>query len=237
MIMQFPIFFEEKLPEGINNFELSPETSKHIVQVLRMKPGENLILTNGNGIELTVKIVEPDKKKTVVSFVSKRNMLAPENMNGIAISLLKNEGRFEWFLEKATELGIRKIYPLVTTRTEKKSFRVERMKNIMISAMIQSRQFFLPELSEPLSLKELYQIQDFKQKLIAHCIDNDQKAPLKDILEKGSSKIVLIGPEGDFTQSEVDESLAEGFMPVSLGNTRLRTETAGIMAAVYLMNE
>lgn len=233
--MQLPLFFQENLPDKPENFELSAETSKHIIQVLRMKEGDALIITNGKGIEMNVTIVNPDKRGTTVSFNNKRNLLTPDNQNAIAISLLKNENRFEWFLEKATELGIHKIYPLITSRTEKKSFRQERMRNIMISAMLQSRQCFLPYLSEPVKLNDIFELNDFQQKMIAHCSDEDSKAGLTDIVEEDASKIVLIGPEGDFTESEIADCLENGFLPVSLGNTRLRTETAGIVAAVSLV--
>lgn len=235
--MQLPIFFEENLPEGTEDFELTADTSRHVSQVLRMKPEQQLILTNGKGVEMRVAVVVADKKKTVVSFREKRDLLAPDNQNGIAISLLKNETRFEWFIEKATELGIGKIFPIITERTEKKTFRQDRIKNIMISAMIQSRQYFLPELSVPLALQDVFHLGDFSQKLIAHCIEEADKVALNTILEKDSARLILIGPEGDFTQEEVDRCLTEGFLPVSLGATRLRTETAGVMAAVYLMND
>lgn len=232
--MQLPFFYERILPDSTDNFELSAKTSRHLVQVLRMKTGESLILTNGKGVELTVTIASPDKKRTVVSFKSKRNLLSPPNLNGIAVSLLKNESRFEWFLEKATELGIRYIYPLITSRTEKKSFRHERMLNIMISAMIQSRQYFLPELSEPVSLKQIFGMDNFQQKLIAYCSDEGEKPLMQNIMEDDIQRIILIGPEGDFTPDEIKDCTQQGFLPVSLGENRLRTETAGIVAAVYL---
>lgn len=234
--MQLPFFYEEKLPEGTEDFDLSPETSKHLSQVLRMKEGESLILTNGRGIEMNVTIAESNKKKTKVSFLNKRNLLSRDNLNGIAISLLKNENRFEWFLEKATELGIGKIYPVITSRTEKKSMKAERTKNIMVSAMLQSRQYFMPELSDPIPLTKLLDVNDFQQKMIAHCVTDDEKAEIRHISDAEASKLVLIGPEGDFTAHEIDMCVEAGFLPVSLGNTRLRTETAGIVAAVHLMS-
>lgn len=233
--MQLPYFYEEDLPDNSRNFTLSQETSRHLIQVLRMKEGGQLILTNGKGIEMNVTISIADKRKTEVSFNDRKNTLSQDNQNAVAISLLKNESRFEWFLEKATELGINKIFPLITARTEKKSVRSDRMKNVMVSAMLQSRQSFLPVLSMPVSLREIFEINDFQQKLIAHCEDEGSKAELKDIIEPDASKIVLIGPEGDFTADEIHLCLKNGFLPVGLGDTRLRTETAGIVAAVYLV--
>lgn len=233
--MQLPIFFEENLSESHDNFELTPETSRHVSQVLRMKPGEKLILTNGEGVEMHVAIVTPDKKKTIVSFQDKRDLLAQDNRDGIAISLLKNETRFEWFIEKATELGIGRIFPLIAERTEKKTFRQDRLRNIMISAMIQSRQYFLPELTSPVSLQDIFHLNDFHQKLIAHCVEEKDRAALNTVLEKNANRLILIGPEGDFTGEEINQCLKQDFLPVSLGPTRLRTETAGIVAAVYLV--
>lgn len=235
--MQLPFFYQETLPDGAKNFMLSAETSKHIVQVLRTKAGESFILTDGKGIEMTVKLVHADKKEAEVEFVSNVNHLAPDNDVTIAISLLKNENRFEWFIEKACELRVNKIIPIICSRTEKKKLKTERLENILVSAMLQSRQVFLPELTATKKLEELFETEDYQQKLIAHCIDDKDKAELRDIVEKDAGKIILIGPEGDFTPGEVEKCVEAGFLPVSLGSTRLRTETAGIVAAVLLQNQ
>ena len=232
---QLPYFFEENLPAGPQDFRLSAETSKHLVQVLRMKTGAHILLTDGKGNELEVSLKMADKKGATVSFISKLDRLAPEGDIAIAISILKNDGRFEWFIEKATELGIRTIYPLICERTEKKTFRADRMRNIMISAMLQSRQVFLPHLAESLSLEKLYREDHFQQKFIAHCIDEEEKAELHSLSDENLSKIILIGPEGDFTPRELDTAVKQGYVPVSLGNNRLRTETAGLVAAVLLL--
>lgn len=232
--MQLPVFFEENLPDKAEDFELSDQTSKHISQVLRLKPGSRLIITNGKGVELTVEIIISDKKKTLVSFLNKRNLPAAPNRNAIAISLLKNENRFEWFAEKATELGIHKIYPLITGRTEKKSFRMSRIRSIMISAMIQSRQYFLPELTAPVRLENIFQQRDYDQRLIAHCVHEMERNNATAVYQKKKSVLILIGPEGDFTPEEIEMCLKENFLPVSFGQNRLRTETAAIVAAVLL---
>lgn len=232
---QLPYFFEEDLPLGTQDFKLSPETSKHLVQVLRMKSGDRVLLTDGKGNEMEVKLKTANKKETIVSFISKMDRLAPEGEIAIAISILKNDNRFEWFVEKATELGIQTIYPLICERTEKKTIRIERMKNIMISAMLQSRQVFLPRLAEPMSLDKLYSEDQFQQKFIAHCIDEEEKAELHSLSDENLSKIILIGPEGDFTPQELEKAVKQGYVPVTLGNHRLRTETAGLVAAVLLL--
>lgn len=230
--MQLPFFFEEALPEGTGDFQLSTESSKHIVQVLRMKAGDKMILTDGQGQEMTVFVKNADKNKTIVSFESKTDHLAAEPAITIAISPLKNAVRFEWFVEKATELGISGILPLICSRTEKKSIKTGRLKNIMISAMIQSRQVYMPELQEEHTFEEIMKLNDYNQKYIA-TLEGDF-ADLKELVNPGDSKIILIGPEGDFSPEEVKLALKEDYLPVTLGNQRLRTETAGLVAAVML---
>lgn len=231
---KMPYFFEEELPANNADFELSPETSKHLVQVLRMKEGTNFLMTDGRGKETVVQLILADKKKAKVAFVSSTDHLAPEHNVAIAISLLKNESRFEWFLEKATEIGITAIYPLICERTERNRFRMDRMKNITISAMLQSRQVFLPQLSEPITLGQLFKKSDYQQKYIAHCNNESDREELLPTVDK-HSRIILIGPEGDFTSQEVEDAMKQDYRPVSLGATRLRTETAGIVAAVLLL--
>ena len=135
-------------------------------------------------------------------------------------------------LEKATEIGISEIIPLICKRTEKTHFREERMKTILTSAMLQSRQVWLPELSAPVKINELKN-ENYEQKFIAHCIEEDKKE-LNGLIDKKVSKIILIGPEGDFTEEEIQTAVQQNYIPVSLGKTRLRTETAGLVAAVLL---
>ncbi len=229
-----PYFFEEQLPVNDTDFELSQETSKHLVQVLRMKEGAHFLMTNGKGKETEVELIIADKKKARVAFVKSTDHLVPDHETAIAISLLKNESRFEWFLEKATEIGVTSIYPLMCDRTERKHFRQERMNNIIISAMLQSRQVFCPKLFGPLSLDQLYSEVHFQHKFIAHCNNEFDRSELVSVREKKHSKIILIGPEGDFTPREIEGALNQHYLPVSLGNTRLRTETAGIASAVLL---
>lgn len=230
--MAAPFFFEENL-SAEDEFVLSEETSRHVVQVLRMKENEQIILTNGNGYTKTAEIIFPDKKKTKVKIVHSKFHERKKSKTAIAISLVKNNNRFEWFLEKATEIGVSAIIPLICKRTEKTHFRLDRMKSILISAMLQSQQSWLPEISEPAKFSDVIRNEKHNQKFIAHCI-NEEKRELKDVLEKSSSKIILIGPEGDFTEEEIKNAIEKKYLPVSLGDTRLRTETAGLVAAVLL---
>ena len=232
--MQLPFFFEENLPrEG--NFILNEETSRHIAQVLRMHENENLLLTNGKGQVLTAAIVKAHKKNTEVQIINKSEKPKQFQIASIAISLIKNTSRFEWFLEKATEIGVSEIIPLVCERTEKQHFRYDRMKNIIVSAMLQSRQVWLPVLHEPSKFNAVITDTRHQNKFIAHCVDYKKQQLRDEAILKGET-IILIGPEGDFTKDEIAAAVQNNFIPVSLGETRLRTETAGIVAAVLLLN-
>lgn len=230
--MVSPFFFEQNLPLA-NEFILSEETSKHVSQVLRMKEGEEIRITNGHGQTIIAEIVLPDKKKTKVKIIRKEISESPKAKIVIAISLIKNTNRFEWFAEKATEIGVSAIIPVICKRSEKTHFRIERIRSILISAMLQSQQSWLPELSEPVKFSDLLENEKEQQKFIAHCLPEEKK-DLKDVILNGGSKIILIGPEGDFTEAEIQQAIEQNYLPVSLGDTRLRTETAGIVAAVLL---
>ncbi|MBS1598989.1 MAG: 16S rRNA (uracil(1498)-N(3))-methyltransferase [Bacteroidetes bacterium] len=231
---QFPYFYIPSIVSSADEFALDEDTSKHVVQVLRMKKGETLQLTDGIGNLLIAKIVDDHKKKCIVK-KEQNNFHAPyEKKISIAVSLLKNTSRFEWFLEKATEIGVAEIIPLLCERTEKQHFRLERMKNILISAMLQSQQCWLPFLHEPVSFKKTIHQSEQQQKFIAHCVPGN-KSDLSEKIDKYSfPKIILIGPEGDFTDEEISTALEHHFTPVALGETRLRSETAAIVAATIL---
>jgi 16S rRNA (uracil1498-N3)-methyltransferase len=230
--MASPFFFEETLPDS-DEFILIAETSRHITQVLRMKEEAQIIITNGNGHTITTKIISADKKKTKVKILHNEFSEPQKPKTVIAISLIKNTNRFEWFAEKATEIGVSAIIPLICKRSEKTHFRTERIRSILISAMLQSQQSWLPEISEPVKFFDLINKENYQQKFIAHCLP-EQKKELKNVAKKDASKIILIGPEGDFTEEEIAQAIHQNYIPVSLGETRLRTETAGVVAAVLL---
>lgn len=230
--MSLPYFFEPSVAFTSTHFQLSEETSKHCIQVLRMKSGELLELTNGKGGLYTASIAQEDKRHCTVVLEKETIVPAPEKQISIAISLLKNTSRFEWFLEKATEIGITEIIPLICARTEHTRFRFDRMQQILVAAMLQSQQSWLPVLHEPVKLSFYIAKATQTQKLIAHCEEN-QKTSLAGITTANNA-VLLIGPEGDFTPQEITEALDKGFVPVSLGNTRLRTETAGVVGATLL---
>jgi 16S rRNA (uracil1498-N3)-methyltransferase len=229
--MALPFFYVEEITEGQIN--LNEENSKYITQVLRKQKGDAVLLTDGKGLKAEAIIIDDHKKKTSVETILK-DQLPEKNFHiSIAISLLKNTSRFEWFLEKATEIGVSEIIPLICDRTEKEKFRYDRLKTIMISAMLQSQQCWLPQLHQPTKFNQILDF-NFEQKFIAHCEEKEKKGLTGDIIKENSSRIILIGPEGDFSPDEIDEALSRDFIPVTLGDTRLRTETAGMVAAVLL---
>lgn len=232
--MALPFFYKEDLVISSTDVMLDEATSKHIVQVLRMQNGEQLKLANGKGILFTAEITNNNRKKCVVKIITTINVQRTTNNITIAISPVKNNTRFEWFLEKATEIGISEIIPLICSRTEKIAFKFGRMKSILVSAMLQSQQCWLPVLHEPTKFNELVKSSNQQQKFIAHCID-DAKRSLSDLNNESLFfKIILIGPEGDFTPDEIDLALQNHYSAVSLGEIRLRTETAGVVAATLL---
>ena len=239
VLVDLPFFYINEYDPLQKKIVLDEDTSKHIVQVLRMKEGEKLNLTDGKGNLLTAEIIDDHKKHCEVKIEGTRYKAQDTRKIIIAISLLKNSSRFEWFLEKATEVGINEIIPMICERTEKQKFREDRMQNILISAMLQSQQCRLPVLHKPVAYELIFRQDEIihtTQKFIAHCIE-DQKRNLADLVnETLPSQIILIGPEGDFTGEEVQLAIHNHFDAVSLGDTRLRAETAGVVAAAILKN-
>lgn len=230
--MTLPFFYSEEIEKAVKHFILNEETSKHMIQVLRMQNGAHLQLTDGKGNLFTAEITDNNKKKCAVKVFS-TDFLPPSKNITIAISPVKNTHRFEWFLEKATEMGVKNIIPLICTRTEKQHFRQERMKSILISAMLQSQQTWLPVLQEATKFATLVKQPGNEQKFIAHCVKDEPKMQLH-TYQPFHEPVVLIGPEGDFTIDEIELALQNNFVPVALGNTRLRTETAAMAAATIL---
>lgn len=232
--MSVPFFYEPLIKEGASTFELSEASSRHCIQVLRMRTGGLLNLTNGKGLKFEASILSEDRKAAVVQILSAETIPAPNRTCSIGIALLKNSDRFEWMLEKITEIGVSQIYPLNSKRSEQHRFRFDRHQQIIIAAMLQSQQCWLPILHEPMAATKLMQSADHALKLIAHC-ENDQKNPLQ-LVPPAPTSLILIGPEGDFSREEIDLALENNFIPVSLGETRLRTETAGVVAMTLLAN-
>jgi 16S rRNA (uracil1498-N3)-methyltransferase len=230
--MALSYFFHESDFTTGGTIVLDEDTSKHVIQVLRMERGAELMLTNGRGEKARVVIADDNRKRCAVQVQARHTEkpLAPKVT--IGVSLVKNAARFEWFLEKATEIGVTEILPLLCARTEKEKFRADRLQGILQSAMLQSQQCWLPLLHEPVSFEKALTL-PAAQRFIAHC-DEGSKLPLPAQLASGTDRLLLIGPEGDFTPKEIEAALAAGFAPAALGDTRLRTETAALAGATLL---
>lgn len=225
-----PLFHFPSLQSSQGLTALNDEVRKHAVTVLRMQNGDRLMLMDGKGCSAEAVIVEADKKKLVVDLDEKVFHPVPPKKMVLGISLLKNTSRFEWMLEKVTEIGITEIIPLLAERTERQHFREERFQQILVSACLQSGQYHFPVLHQPIKFTALFNADLPAAKFIAHCMEEDKPQ----LAGQSEDSILLIGPEGDFTADEVVLALQHHFKPVSLGESRLRTETAGIVGSVML---
>lgn len=217
------------LENPTDEIKLITEENKHIIRVLRKKQGDILKFTDGKGSCFTYEIIIADSKKSILRIVNREQKAKQHNYQlHIAIAPTKNIDRFEWFLEKATEIGIDEITPIICERSERKLIKNDRGKRILISAMKQSLKYYLPQLNEATNFKNFIKKKSNKTKYIAHCEENDNKL----ILEyKSENTLILIGPEGDFSSEEIKLATQNKFKAVSLGSSRFRTETAGIIAA------
>jgi 16S rRNA (uracil1498-N3)-methyltransferase len=197
-----------------------------------MQEGANIDITNGVGDVFNATIQSAHKANSLVTIQRHQSIAASKQKITLGISLLKNAVRLEWLFEKATEMGIHQIVPLICERTIHERFKMDRMQNIIQSAMIQSQQAWLPSLSEPIALNTFMQQQKAPVNLIAHCEPSDKKN-IKEIVALDDVNL-LIGPEGDFSSSEIATAISNNYTPIQLGPTRLRTETAGIFALSVL---
>ena len=232
--MPIPYFYFVTLAKQVDSFVLDEKSSRHIIQVLRMKPGESLRLTDGKGLSALATIQNDHKKRCTVNISERHMHEAPGRRVQIGLSLLKNANRFEWFLEKAMELGVSEIIPLKCARTEKQQFRKERMQGILESAMIQSQQVWMPVLQDPQPFSPWVEQVPADQKFIAHCEPGTKRRLSEMINSHLTSQLILIGPEGDFTEQEISQALTSHFIAVELGEHRLRSETAAVAAAALL---
>lgn len=228
--MELPVFYAKEMQSGQDFYTMDEPTSKYCIQVLRNEKGDKVLLADGKGTRYEAMITDDHRKKCVVQISQRTTIPAPVPKLRIAIAFTKNTSRMEWFLEKAVEIGIQEIIPLITQRTEKEKLKGERLENILVSAMLQSKQWYLPVLTEPQPFEKVFQQ---GQLLIAHCLP-DEKKHLLDAMLPGKDTLLFIGPEGDFTPEEITLALEKGFIPVSLGDTRLRTETAGVVACTLM---
>ena len=232
------LFYNSDISEQNNTFTFPKDESRHIVKVLRKKVGDTLYITNGNGFLFTAKITIADQKNCVISIENSEFKKPTDYKLHLAVAPTKMNDRYEWFLEKATEIGITSITPIFCDHSERKNVKLDRFEKILQSAMKQSLHLYLPTLNQPISFKD-YINQDFSGDLfIAHCEETDKKS-LKNEIKPNTEITILIGPEGDFSVNEIETAIKNKFIPVTLGNTRLRTETAAIVAchSVAFINE
>lgn len=232
------LFYTPDINSTLNEFSFDKEESKHIVKVLRKKEGDILHVTNGLGFLFTTEIILASDKKCTVKIVETTTQKPTDFYLHLAVAPTKMNERFEWFLEKATEIGIHEITPLICDHSERKTIKTERFDKIIQSAMKQSLQFYLPKLNEPMTFKEFINKNHDGNLYIAHCEETDKKL-LKEAVQAREKYTILIGPEGDFSEKEIASALENKYIPVSLGNTRLRTETAAVVAchSVVFANE
>ena len=232
------LFYNPTIDETTENFSFDKEESKHIIKVLRKKDTDILYVTNGLGVLFKTEITLASDNKCTVKILSIDKTEPSKFKLHLAVAPTKMNDRYEWFLEKATEIGIHEITPIICDRSERKVVNKERFEKILLTAMKQSNVLFLPKLNDAIPFKEFIKLKNNGLQLIAHCEETDKKT-LKSVLKPGENVTMLIGPEGDFSEKEIALALENNYIPVSLGNTRLRTETAAIVAchSVVFANE
>jgi 16S rRNA (uracil1498-N3)-methyltransferase len=221
-------------------FTLNEVESKHIIRVLRMTRGSSVRLIDGKGNLYEGIIENPDQKKCLIKITGViKDFEKREYHLHIAISPLKNPERFEWFVEKSVEIGIDEITPLICHNTEKQGIKPDRINNIIISAMKQSLKAGRTKLNSPCTFEDIIKTELDGTRMIAHCNPSFIRNKISEVYNKSEKAIILIGPEGDFSESEIKKASGNGFKHVHLGMSRLRTETAGVAAchSIYFINQ
>lgn len=214
-----------------DTYTLNEEESNHCNKVLRLKQGDTVHLIDGVGGLYVAQIAETTKKAVLLNIIDKQQGFGKRNHYlHIAIAPTKNIDRIEWFLEKATEIGIDEITPIICERSERKIVKEERLEKVVTSAVKQSLTAYHPKINTAIAFKDFIKQSDVELKMIAHCIDENSKQAISELIKPHQEYLILIGPEGDFTPKEIELALQNGYKPVTLGNTRLRTETAGLAA-------
>nr|WP_288834735.1 16S rRNA (uracil(1498)-N(3))-methyltransferase [uncultured Flavobacterium sp.] len=232
------LFYNPNIDPQTESFSFDKEESKHIIKVLRKKDSDILFVTNGLGYIFECEITLASDNKCTVKINAVEKKETPKFHLHLAVAPTKMNDRYEWFLEKATEIGIHEITPIICDRSERKVINKERFDKIILSALKQCNEAYLPKLNEAVSFKEFINQKNTGKLLIAHCEETDKKT-LKSVLKANEDITLLIGPEGDFSVKEIALALENNYIPVSLGNTRLRTETAALVAchSVVFFNE
>ena len=234
------LFYNPNISDNAKEVTLDKEESRHIVKVLRMKESDTFKITNGKGSFFSAEIISANPKSCLVKIISQEKQNPLPYQLHLAVAPTKLNDRYEWFLEKATEIGISEITPIICDHSERKTIKPERYEKILQSAMKQSLKAYLPVLNEAVSYKDFIDSKKSSEELkyIAHCEETDKKS-LKAVLLPRQKITIMIGPEGDFSNEEIEFAKQYGFIPVTLGESRLRTETAAVVAchSVAFFNE
>ncbi|MHA7944484.1 16S rRNA (uracil(1498)-N(3))-methyltransferase [Formosa sp. 3Alg 14/1] len=232
------LFYNPDITENTTQIAFSKEESRHIVKVLRKSTADKLFVTNGKGWLFTAELNLADVKNCLATITEKTFQNSRDYNIHLAVAPTKMNDRYEWFLEKATEIGIDSITPIICDHSERKVVKLERYEKILQAAMKQSLHYYMPKLNEPVALKSFITQEHTGTCFIAHCEETDKKS-LKQLITPKTDLTILIGPEGDFSTKEISLALKNNFIPVTLGHTRLRTETAAIVAChtAALINE
>lgn len=218
--------------------ELDEQESKHAIRVLRLSRGDGVTLVDGRGGWYEARIIEDHPKRCKLQIESYIPEYLPQSYSlHLAVAPTKNTDRFEWFIEKATEIGISEITPLICARSERKEVKPERLEKIIISAMKQSLKAFKPVLHDPIDMESFLQVRRSGTLGIAHCYPSERRGVKE--LESSGDYTLMVGPEGDFTEEEIALAMEAGYLPFHLGDSRLRTETAAlfITAAISLRHQ
>lgn len=231
------LFFNSELTENDKQVSFSKDESRHIAKVLRKNPGDSLHITNGNGLLFKARLSLVSAKQCAAEIEVVEASPPPPFHLHLAVAPTKMNDRYEWFLEKATEIGISEITPIICEHSERRHIKSERFNRIITTATKQSLRAWKPRLNEAVSFAEFLSEENKAElKCIAHCESSKKTGP-EELIQKGKSVCILIGPEGDFSSEEINLAVEKGFQPIHLGENRLRTETAAIVAchtAVFL---
>ncbi len=224
------LFYHPDISENDRQVILPKDESRHIVKVLRKNEGDELFVTNGKGFLFKTEIIDNSAQQCIARIINIEKETTPSYFLHLAVAPTKMNDRYEWFLEKATEIGLHEITPVICMNSERKVVKLNRYEKVLQSAMKQSLHLRIPKLNEASGFSEFITSEIEGEKFIAHCEENKPRTSLKSRLQKGQKSTILIGPEGDFSYPEIEMAITAGWIPVNLGPNRLRTETAAVVA-------
>ncbi len=231
------LFYSTQIIDNI--ITLNEGESLHCIKTLRHKQGDKISITDTKGNLFKAEIIDEDSRKTIAEIIEKAEYQIPDYNLHIAVAPTKNPDRIEWFIEKATEIGISEFTPIICRHSEKKHINISRIERIMVAAAKQSLKCFFPTINPATSFSEIIKINSFSNKFIATCNTEIASKNIKEVYTKNSDTLILIGPEGDFNNEEINFAIQNGFQPINLGKNRYRTETAALIAcaAIRFIND